>query len=464
MKKIMLIFFLIADCVYGQQHPISFATKTEFAEVTRQLKSNELLNTSFENIKNEVDPYLNVDVDVPYPKDPAGGYTHDQHKFLYTLMFNAGLMYQITGNVKYADLVKNILLKYATLNPTLKNHPQATSSSPGRLFWQALNDANWLVYAGLAYDLVNDQINSDDKKTIAEKTFAPIVNYFVVDQKQWFNLIHNHAVWATAGVGIVGIACDNDNYLQMALYGTEKDGKSGYIANLDGLFSPDGYYNEGPYYTRYALLPFYLFANAINHVKPELKIFEYRNRILKKALDVALQLTNTNGEFFSFNDALKDKTYQSNEVVNAVDFAWQAYARSYDHGEDGSCPPYLRAENWQRLKQYVSRVEVRHASYRDVLLEKPDASLDRYVLLDAQDWMSEQELNLLWQEITRTATPNACVIFRTAGEESCLIGKLSADIEQHWKRDDAASAAYHAKDRSAIYGGFHLYRRVTVEG
>ena len=339
MKRITIIFFLIADCVYGQQHPISFATKKEFTEVSQQLKTNELLNTSFVNIKNEVDPYLNTDVDVPYPKDPAGGYTHDQHKFLYNLMFNAGLMYQLTGNVKYADLVKNILLKYAKLNPLLKNHPQATSSSPGRLFWQALNDANWLVYAGLAYDLVNEQITNEDKKTIAEKAFAPIVNYFVVDQKQWFNLIHNHAVWATAGVGIVGIACNNDNYLQMALYGTEKDGKAGYIANLDGLFSPDGYYNEGPYYTRYALLPFYLFANAINHVKPELKIFEYRNRILKKALDVALQLTNTNGEFFSFNDALKDKTYQSNEVVNAVDFAWQAY------GYDSSYLPVCKAQN-----------------------------------------------------------------------------------------------------------------------
>ena len=339
MKKIILIFFLITDCVYGQQHPISFATKKEFSEVSRQLKSNELLNTSFENIKNEVDPYLNSDIDVPYPKDPAGGYTHDQHKFLYNLMFNSGLMYQLTGNEKYADLVKNILLKYARLNPTLKNHPQATSASPGRLFWQALNDANWLVYAGLAYDLVNEHINAEDKKTIAEKTFAPIVDYFVLDQKQWFNLIHNHAVWATAGVGIVGIACNNDNYLQMALYGTEKDGKSGYIANLDGLFSPDGYYNEGPYYTRYALLPFYLFANAINHVKPELEIFEYRKRILKKALDVALQLTNSNGEFFSFNDALKDKTYQSNEVVNAVDFAWQAY------GADSSYLSVCKAQN-----------------------------------------------------------------------------------------------------------------------
>jgi cysteine synthase len=37
----------------------------------------------------------------------------------------------------------------------------------------------------------------------------------------------------------------------MALYGAEKNGKAGLLAQLDGLFSPDGYYNEGPYYTRY---------------------------------------------------------------------------------------------------------------------------------------------------------------------------------------------------------------------
>ena len=231
------------------------------------------------------------------------------------------------------------MFKYAKLNPTLKNHPQATSSSPGRLFWQALNDANWLVYAGLAFDLINDYLTPEERNTIANGAFKPEVDYFTKGIPEWYDLIHNHAVWACAGVGIVGIATDNQDYVDMALYGSQKDHKAGFIAHLDGLFSPDGYYNEGPYYTRYALLPFYLFANAINHVKPELNIFEYRNRILKKALDVALQLTNTNGEFFSFNDALKDKTYQSNEVVNAVDFAWQAY------GADSSYLPVCNAQN-----------------------------------------------------------------------------------------------------------------------
>ena len=56
-----------------------------------------------------------------------------------------------------------------------------------------------------------------------------------------------------ADVGIVGIATDNKEYVDMALYGTAKDGKSGFIAQMDNLFSPDGFYTEGPYYTRYAI-------------------------------------------------------------------------------------------------------------------------------------------------------------------------------------------------------------------
>ncbi len=39
----------------------------------------------------------------------------------------------------------------------------------------------------------------------------------------------------------------------------------------------------------------------------------------------------------------------------------------------------------------------------DYLAACPAASRDRYVLLDAQDWMTDAQLNALWAEITRTA-------------------------------------------------------------
>ena len=329
MKRLLkLVALLIFPSLLWAQHPVAFFTKAEATEVKASLNRYPLLNRSYQDIKKEVDKWLGKKVDVPFPKDPAGGYTHDQHKFNYMLMFNSGILYQLTNDSRYATLVKNIFLDYAKLNPTLGKHPQATSSSPGRIFWQALNDANWLVYTGMAYDLIYNTLTASERKVIEEGAFKPEVDYLTKDLSRWFNLIHNHGVWACAGVGIVGIATQNRDYVDMALYGTAKDGKSGFIAQMNGLFAPDGYYTEGPYYVRYAILPYYLFANAINHARPQLKIFEHRNRILQKALLSALQLTNLDGTFYPLNDALKEKDYTSNELVTSIGIAWNVYGKN----------------------------------------------------------------------------------------------------------------------------------------
>lgn len=325
MRLLKSIGLLLLPVLVNAQHPAGFFTKAEALSIKNDLSRYPLLTQSYSEIKKQVDSWLGKDIDVPVPKDAAGGYTHERHKANYVLMFNSGVLYNLTGDARYAQLVKAMMLKYAALNPTLKKHPQATSSSPGHIFWQALNDANWLVYAGMAYDLVYNAIPAAERKIIEQGAFKPEVDFFTKDLTKWFNLIHNHGVWACAGVGIVGIATDNKDYVEMALYGTNKDGKAGFIAQMDNLFSPDGYYTEGPYYVRYAILPYYLFANALNHARPELKIFEHRNRILQKALLAGLQQTNLDGTFFPLNDALKEKDYTTNELVVAIDIARSVY-------------------------------------------------------------------------------------------------------------------------------------------
>lgn len=325
MRLFLISISLLVITALKAQHPIAFASRSDFEDVKKGVAKKGLLQQSYAAIKADVDANLGKDIDVPFPKDPAGGYTHERHKTNYQLIFNSGVLYNITGDERYASLVKKILLKYAALNPTLKKHPQATSSSPGHIFWQALNDANWLVYTGLGYDLIYKSLTPTEKQTIEQGAFKPEVDFITKDLQSWFNLMHNHGVWACAGVGIVGIACNNKDYVQMALYGSGKDGKGGFMAQLDNLFSPDGYYSEGPYYVRYALLPFYLFSNALNNAQPGLKIFQHRNGILKKALMGGLQQTNTNGAFFPFNDALKDKDYTTSEMVMAVDIAWNVF-------------------------------------------------------------------------------------------------------------------------------------------
>jgi len=242
----LIILLLSFVLVTAQNHPITFFTKAEAAAVKAKLTQLPVLTRSFREMKKEVDAFVGTDVDVPFPKDPAGGYTHDKHKANYTLMFNSGILYNLTGNASYALLVKDMLLKYAKLIPTLKNHPQATSPSPGRIFWQALNDANWMVYAGMAYDLVYDFLSPADRSRIENGAFKPEVDYLTKDLKDWYDRLHNHSVWACAGVGIIGIASNNKEYIDMALYGSLKYGKAGFISQLDNLFSPDGYYTEGP--------------------------------------------------------------------------------------------------------------------------------------------------------------------------------------------------------------------------
>jgi S-adenosylmethionine-diacylglycerol 3-amino-3-carboxypropyl transferase len=138
-------------------------------------------------------------------------------------------------------------------------------------------------------------------------------------------------------------------------------------------------------------------------------------------------------------------------------FAWQAFGRRYAPQDQGPCPPYLEKANFLAVKTRTNRVTVVHDNMVRFLSNEPAESLDRYVLLDAQDWMDDTALNALWREITRTARPGARVIFRTAGECSILPGRVSSALLERWTYDAVRSAEIHAKDRSAIYGGFHLY-------
>lgn len=139
-------------------------------------------------------------------------------------------------------------------------------------------------------------------------------------------------------------------------------------------------------------------------------------------------------------------------------FAWQAFARRYEDAPAPSLPPYLEARHFRTVNAHASRVTVQNRSMTDLLTERPAASLDAYVLLDAQDWMNDAQLNALWDQITRCARPGARVIFRTGGAGDILPGRVRAATLDRWTRDAPASARGFAQDRSAIYGGFHLCR------
>ena len=138
-------------------------------------------------------------------------------------------------------------------------------------------------------------------------------------------------------------------------------------------------------------------------------------------------------------------------------FAWQAFGRGYGEKPSAPVPPYLEEQNYGAIVDRIDRVEIRHANYIDYLAECPAASRDRYILLDAQDWMTDEQLTALWTQITRTARPGARVVFRTAAEPSLLPGRVPEAILSCWRYEEAASRDFTRRDRSSIYGGVHLY-------
>lgn len=304
-------------------HPNLVITQSDVANMRSALDETGRFSEHFHSLKASVDQEIAFPIVVPVPKDGGGGYTHERHKKNYQLMYRAGIIYQLSQEQKYADFVRDMLLEYAALYPTLDVHPKrkVNAQNPGKLFWQSLNEAMWLVYTIQAYDLVHDALDDAQINTIEQNLLRPVALFLSKGQPSTFNKVHNHGTWATAGVGMAGYVMDEPLWVEQALYDLDRSGKGGFLKQLDMLFSPQGYYNEGPYYQRFALLPFVTFAQAIAHNEPQRKIAEHRDGVLLKAIDTTIQLSY-GGLFFPINDAIKSKGIDTIELVHGVTVAY----------------------------------------------------------------------------------------------------------------------------------------------
>ena len=321
------------------EHPRLLLTSDGVEFIRANLGSAPLFDESLRNVKAEVDKELALGIDVPIPRDFSGGYTHERHKRNFFVAQKAALLYQILGESSYGDYVRDMLLEYAALYPTLPVHPKERSYARGRLFWQCLNDANWLLYMAQAYDAVYDYLKEEDRELLERDLFRPFADFISLGNPKFFNRIHNHSAWGNAAVGMIGVAMGDEELIDRALYGFEASIDSqardndggliwtqgqgrGFLANLDAPFSPDGYYTEGPYYQRYAMYPFLAFSIAMENAYPDRKVLQQKNTVLVKATYALLNLADSQGEFFPMNDAQKGMSITNSSLVAAVDAAY----------------------------------------------------------------------------------------------------------------------------------------------
>lgn len=321
-------------------HPRLLMTAADVRAIRAGRGTAPLFEASLASVMAEVEEEMASGIDTPTPRDYSGGYTHRRHKKNYAIAQKAGALYLILGEPRYANYVRDMLLQYAAMFEGLPLHPKPRSYARGKLFWQCLNDANWLVFMSQAYDAIHGILTPEERDTLEKKLFRPFADHISLDSPQFFNRIHNHSTWGTAAVGMVGLALQDDALVRRALYGLPLDeagdardddggfireagNEAGFFANLDSAFSPDGYYTEGPYYQRYAMGPFLIFAQGLRNASYREQAFERSDGVLLKAVQTLAQLSNQKGEFFALNDSQKGMSLEAPALVTAVDIAFQ---------------------------------------------------------------------------------------------------------------------------------------------
>jgi hypothetical protein len=329
----------VEQSISNVAHPNLIITAQGVKDIRANLGSIPIFDASLAATQAEIDVEIEAGIDVPIPKDYSGGYTHERHKKNFILMQKAGVLYQILEDDTYAKFVKDMLFAYAKMYPTLPIHPKPRSYARGKIFWQCLNDSNWLVYTSQAYDCIHEYLSEEERNTLETELFRPFADFISKGNPRFFNRVHNHSTWGNAAVGMIALAMEDDSLLQRALYGYKdaridpnlkdddggyinRDGKMGFLANLEEPFSPDGYFTEGPYYQRYASYPFLIFAQALQNKKPELQVLQFKDSVLLKSVTALINLSNADGEFFLLNDAQKGMSYYSSSLVSAVDIGY----------------------------------------------------------------------------------------------------------------------------------------------
>lgn len=299
-------------------------TEAEVELLRKEVGKPSLMGKSIEANRKELEAFMRLPLDVPGHGE-AGGYEHNRHKQNYTYMNLAGRLFLITQEEKYAQFVKDLLAIYAEKYLTFDFHVQKNANPTGRLFHQILNEHCWLMFTSLAYSCVASVMTEEERTAVVERIFEPMLDMFTVKYAHDFDRIHNHGIWAVAAVGICGLAIGKPEYLEMSVYGQDRDDTGGFLAQISQLFAPSGYYMEGPYYHRYAIRPTCVFAEVVHRHMPEADIYNYKDKVIGNTVQAMLATAYPNGEFPALNDASRTMSITDMGVQVAV----SVYSKHY---------------------------------------------------------------------------------------------------------------------------------------
>ena len=306
--------------VYGDPrndtaHPSTVVDQQDIDDLKKAITTNPEAQKAFAVMKSRADERIKEPTGVPpVQKGPdgkpmwPGDYFNDFWKLTDTNggdMPYVAMAYQLTGDQKYGEFVKQVLLAYAD-NYNNWGHPKDwtekryRSATDGRLSYQFLNDGCWLGAMAYSYDLIYNlpSWTPEQRAHIRDDLFKPIAAQFInpaVGKPDYLSQPNNRSVICAAGVLIAGYATDDQELINNALYGPggTKDKPTGGMIQVhfgeDGIL-PDGLWVEGApaYQTGIASCGFFNAAETLWH--HGIDMYRYRGGVLKRMLDSVMLL------------------------------------------------------------------------------------------------------------------------------------------------------------------------------
>jgi hypothetical protein len=291
--------------------PSLYTTPAELAIIRSRLREHAWYARGFANLRAPADELLRRGIEIPHEKgfvfyetcpadntplrmDPFKPHEHvcptcGQHytgepydrawisfyqMYLSQRAVEMGIAYQVTGDAAYADAIRFILGDYAR---HYEAYPLADCVlGPTRLFQSTYIESLWLASLAAAADFALDCIPEDEWRLIRDELLIPAARV-ILDYDEGDN---NRQAMNNAGIGFVGILCDEPSFVEYALRGPH-----GWLHHLEHSVLADGLWYEGDNY-HFATLPAMAnLADALSRNGLDLYRIEAGDRTFKQMFD-----------------------------------------------------------------------------------------------------------------------------------------------------------------------------------
>ena len=356
-------------------HPCTLLDKQDVDDLKKAITTNPDAIKAFADLKKSTDARIAQPLDVPVAQKAADGswmwpgdfppdvspfngnhpdpavtgnrrlsHTNEGNS---TNMADLGMMYQLTGDQKYGEFCKKMLLAYAD-GYNNYGHPKGwtqksyRSATDGRLTGQFLEDGFWLCEVGYAYDMIytlpswtaqeRAHVRDDLLKAVAAEFSDPIIG-----QPNYLSSDHNRSALCTSGVLIAGYASDDDEMINDALYGKggTKEAPTGGLLKVhfgEACLLPDGLWIEGAPGYQLGIASCGLFNDAETLWHHGIDMYRFRGGALKRLLDTAPALAYPDDKMLvaalhdsSQFELLDDRAWLNNEIGVPYECGYRRY-------------------------------------------------------------------------------------------------------------------------------------------